>query len=147
VESYVARFLRASLAWLVLGTALGAGMAIQPRWVVYRPAHLHALLLGFVMMMIAGVAYHVIPRIAMTALHAPRLARTHVSIANAGLVLLLCGFVARPHNAGWAPVVLALGGALSAAGAWLFAWNLWRTLDRAAPVPVVTPRPRPLPQR
>jgi cbb3-type cytochrome oxidase subunit 1 len=144
VEPYVSRFLRASLAWLALGTGLGVAMAIQPRWVVYRLAHLHALLLGFVMMMIAGVAYHVIPRITMAALHAPRVARAHVWIANAGLLLLLCGFMTRPHGVRWAPVVLALGGVLSASGAWLFAWNLWRTLDRAMPLP--QPRPRQLPQ-
>ena len=68
-------FLRASLLWLVVGTSLGAAMAIHPAWAVYRPAHLHALLLGFVMMMIAGVAYHVIPRFTMAALHSPRVSR------------------------------------------------------------------------
>ena len=145
MESYVSRFLRASLLWLAFGTALGTAMAMQPRWVVYRPAHLHALLLGFVMMMIAGVAYHVIPRITMASLHAPRAARAHVWIANAGLVLLVCGFMTRPHHMQWAPIVLALGGVLSACGAWLFAWNLWRTLDHAVPLLKPTPRSRPLP--
>lgn len=145
MERYVSRFLRASLVWLVLGTALGAAMAVQPRWAVYRPAHLHALLLGFVMMMIAGVGYHVVPRISMAALHAPRVARAHVWIANAGLVLLVAGFLSRPHHVPWALPVLALGGMLSAVGAWLFAWNLWRTLDGAVPLVTPTPRARPLP--
>lgn len=145
MEAYVSRFLRAALLWLVIGTALGAAMAIQPRWVVYRPAHLHALLLGFVMMMIAGVGYHVIPRFSMTALHSPRLARIHLLIANAGLLLMVCGFVGRPHEHTWAPGVLAAGGVLSLIGAWLFAWNLWATLDRAVPLPALAPRNRPLP--
>lgn len=147
MEPYVSRFLRASLLWLVVGTSLGAAMAIHPAWAVYRPAHLHALLLGFVMMMIAGVAYHVIPRFTMAALHSPRVARLHLVIANAGLLLMVCGFVGRPHAHAWAPQLLATGGMLSLIGAWLFAWNLWQTLNRAVPMPTAVPggRPRPLP--
>lgn len=145
MEPYVSRFLRASLLWLVIGTSLGAAMAIQPRWVVYRPAHLHALLLGFVMMMIAGVGYHVIPRFAMAALHSPRLARVHLVIANAGLLLMVCGFIGRPNGLPGAPMLLAAGGLLSLGGAWLLAWNLWRTLNRAVPIPVPTSPIRPLP--
>ena len=145
MEPYVSRFLRAALCWLVVGTSIGAAMAIEPRWVVYRPAHLHALLLGFVMMMIAGVAYHVIPRFSMATLHSPRLARAHLVIANAGLLLMVCGFVGRPLEHRWAPALLATGGVLSLIGAWLFAWNLWATLNRAIPLPTPTPRVRPLP--
>ena len=44
-------------------------MAVRPAWAVYRPAHVHMLLLGFVTMMIYGVAYHVVPRFAGFPLH------------------------------------------------------------------------------
>ncbi|HRP08849.1 MAG TPA: cbb3-type cytochrome c oxidase subunit I [Gemmatimonadales bacterium] len=145
MENYVSRFLRSSLIWLVIGTTLGAAMALRPVWAVYRTAHLHALLLGFVMMMIAGVAYHVIPRFTMAALHSPRLARLHVWVANIGLVLMVCGFLGRPHGHRLAPPVLAAGGLLSLAGAWMLAWNLWRTLDRAVRIPGRVPGGRPLP--
>lgn len=146
MELYVSRFLRASLLWLFVGTSLGAAMAIHPAWAVYRPAHLHALLLGFVMMMIAGVAYHVIPRFTMAALHSPRVARVHLMVANIGLLLMVSGFIGRPSGGRWAPLMLAAGGVLSLVGAWLFAWNLWQTLNRAVPMPAVVPRPRPLPR-
>jgi cbb3-type cytochrome oxidase subunit 1 len=136
-------FLRASLTWLVIGTSLGAAMASHPPLVWLRPAHLHALLLGFVMMMIAGVAYHVIPRFAMTALHAPRLAMAHLVIANLGLVLMVSGFVLRARGVTVGAPLLATGGVLSLFGAWAFAWNIWRTLDRAVPaVTGLTPRRR-----
>src|SRR5690606_19880090 len=101
--------------------------------------------LGFVMMMIAGVAYHVIPRFTAAPLHAPRLALVHLYVANAGLILLACGFAARVHAVSAAPWLLALGGTLSASGAWMLAWNLWRTLDRAVVPPTRLPRARPLP--
>lgn len=145
MERYVSGFLRASLLWLVSGTTLGAAMAMRPAWLGYRPVHLHLLLLGFVMMMIAGVAYHVIPRFTAAPLHAPRAAMAHLYVANLGLVLLAAGFVARVDAPAAAPPLLAGGGTLSALGAWLLAWNLWRTLDKAVVAPSRLPRARPLP--
>ena len=138
-------FLKASLLWLALGGSLGVAMAIHPAWVIYRPVHLHLLLLGFVTMMISGVAYHAFPRFAATPLHAPRLMAVHFGLANAGLVLVACGFVARAHAVGQAPLVLALGGSLSAAGTYLLGWNLWRTLDKAAIPPSRLAPARPMP--
>lgn len=134
-------FLRSSLIWLVIGTALGASMASHARLLWMRPAHLHALLLGFVMMMIAGVAYHIIPRFSLAQLHSTRLAQWHLVVANAGLVLLVSGFLLRGKGVPVAPQVLAAGGVLSLSGAWMFAWNIWRTLDRAVPsVTAISPR-------
>jgi cbb3-type cytochrome oxidase subunit 1 len=52
-------------------------MAVHPAWAVYRTAHLHMNLLGFVAMMIFGVAYHVIPRFTGHSLHSRRLAAVH----------------------------------------------------------------------
>lgn len=132
MERHVIGFLRASLLWLGAGVTLGVVMAIRPALTAYRPAHMHMMLLGFVTMMIAGVAYHVIPRFAATSLHSVPLARVHFVLANTGLALLASGFIARVHGASLAPAMLGVGGALSAAGAYCLAFNLWRTLDRAA---------------
>ena len=135
MEGYVVRFLRASLAWLALGVTLGVCMAVHPAWIIYRPAHLHMLLLGFVMMMIAGVAYHVLPRFAATMLYSPRIAGVHWVVSNLGLAVLASGFIVRMHNVQVGAWLLGIGGVLSAAGAYAMAWNLWRTLDRAAVPP------------
>jgi cbb3-type cytochrome oxidase subunit 1 len=122
-------FLKASLAWLALGVTLGVAMAAHPAWTLYRLAHMHVLLLGFVTMMIYGVAYHVIPHFVGFRLHRPRLAGAHWWIANAGLLLMASGFVARVHVPAMGTVVVALGGALSALGAYLFVYVIWRTID------------------
>ena len=135
MEPYVVRFLRASLAWLAMGVTLGVGMAVHPAWIIYRPAHLHMLLLGFVMMMIAGVAYHVLPRFAATPLYSPRIAAAHWLASNVGLAVLATGFIVRMHVVATGAWLLGVGGTLSAAGAYAMAWNLWRTLDRAAVPP------------
>lgn len=147
MERHVLGFLRASLAWLSAGVTLGAAMAMVPSLAAYRTAHLHMLLLGFVTMMIAGVAYHVFPRFAATPLHSPAMARTHFVVANAGLLIMVAGFVVRVHRHGLGVGMLATGGTLSAVGAYLLAFNLWRTLDHAAIPPSRLPpiRPRPVP--
>ena len=134
MTAYVRRFIRSSLFWLGVGVILGVLMAAWPRAVLYRPAHMHANLLGFVSMMIFGVAYHVIPRFTGAALRSERLADLHLWVANGGLALMVVGWLARAHGfAAWRPV-LVTGGTLSAIGAFLFIYNIWRTLD-AAPKP------------
>lgn len=123
--------MKASLSWLGAGVSLGIAMAVHPAWAVYRAAHLHMNLLGFVAMMIFGVAYHVIPRFSGHPLHSPRLATIHWWLANSGLALFVAGFVMLPHTTFGTParVVIAVGGTLSAAASYAFVYNLWRTID------------------
>jgi cbb3-type cytochrome oxidase subunit 1 len=146
VESYVSGFIRSALIWLVAGTSLGGAMALHPVWAVYRTAHFHMLLLGFVSMFIIGVAYHVIPRFSSTPLRSPMIARLHLVVANLGLTMMVTGFCLRVHGTGVAPALLAVGGVVAMVGMWLFAWNLWLTLA-GTPRPPKTPKSnRPLPQ-
>lgn len=127
----VKAFLKASLVWLGAGVSLGVAMAIHPAWTVYRAAHLHMNVLGFVTMMIFGVAYHVIPRFTGHPLHSRRLAVAQWWLANAGLTLFVTGFMLLPHTTfgGGSRVVLATGGTLSAVAAYIFVYNVWRTID------------------
>ena len=130
MEWFVRAFLKASLVWLGAGVTLGLAMAGWPALAVYRTAHLHLNLLGFMAMMIFGVGYHLLPRLAGHPLFQPRLAGLHWGLANAGLALLATGFALLPHGYPRAAIVLrALGGLCSAAGAYLFIYNIWRTLD------------------
>lgn len=129
---FVKAFLKASLAWLALGVTVGVAMAAHPVWTVYRLAHVHMMLLGFVTMMIYGVAYHVIPHFVGFRLHRPGLAGAHWWLANVGLALMVSGFVARVLEPSAGTVILAVGGLLSALGAYLFVYLLWRTIDGPA---------------
>jgi heme/copper-type cytochrome/quinol oxidase subunit 1 len=131
MEWFVRRFIKASVTWLALGVTLGLAMAIHPSWVVYRPAHIHLNVLGFVAMMIFGVGYHVLPRFAGHPLRFPRLAALHWWMANLGLALFAAGFLLRPHGVAGAAALLGSGAALSAAGAYAFGWNIWSTLGAA----------------
>lgn len=129
MEWFVRAFLKASLTWFGLGVTLGMLMAIHPEWAIYRTAHFHMNFLGFITMMIFGVAYHVIPRFTGNPLHSRRMAGAQFWISNIGLALLAGGFAlsARIGTRAWP--LLASGGVISAIGAYLFIYNLWRTID------------------
>ncbi len=130
-------FIKASLAWLGVGVTIGILMAIWPWLAIYRPAHMHANLLGFVAMMIFGVGYHVLPRFSGHKLHSRLLPALHWWVAQTGLALMVTGFVLTPHNAGAAArYTLAAGGMLSAMGAYFFIYNLWRTMKPPPPWPI-----------
>ena len=129
MDWYVRAFLKASLSWLAAGVSLGVAMAAHPVWTVYRLVHMHMLLLGFVTMMIYGVAYHVIPRFAGFPIHSRRAAVLHWWISNVGLLMMATGFAVRGHEARAGTIVLASGGTLSALGAYTFVYVIWRTID------------------
>ena len=104
-------------------------MAVHPVWTVYRPAHMHMTLLGFVTMMIYGVAYHVLPRFTGNPLRNRTAAGVHWWVSNVGLALMVVGFGLRANAAPFATLLLGVGGALAGAGAYIFAYLVWRTVD------------------
>lgn len=131
MDSFAKIFIRASLIWFVLGITVGLAMALHPPWVVYRPAHAHMNLLGFVVGMIFGVGYQMLPRFFGHPLLHRKLAVAHVWLANGGLAALVAGFIAAPHLGQRAVPLTATGGLLWAAGAYGFAFNMWRTFNAA----------------
>ena len=147
MDWFVKAFLKSSLAWLGFGVTLGIAMAVHPVWSIYRTAHMHANLLGFVSMMIFGVAYHVIPRFSGNPLRHRRLALAHWWIANAGLATMVGGLVMVPHGRRGAWMLVAAGGLLSALGAYAFIYNLWRTIDGRRPLPAAQRSASPVARR
>lgn len=139
MDPFVRRFIRSSLVWLGVGVTLGVVMAVHPAAAGFRTAHMHANLLGFVSMMIFGVTYHVIPRFTGRPLHSPRAAAVHLWVANCGLAGMVGGFILRIFRWELGMPLLGVGAVLSASGAMLFIFNIWRTLD----VPVTRPRTLP----
>src|SRR4051812_3570310 len=90
-------FIKASLLWLGAGVTLGICMAVNPAYAIYSPAHAHMNLLGFVTMMIYGVAYHVVPRFTGHVLWSRKLPAWHWFASNLGLVLMITGLALRVH--------------------------------------------------
>lgn len=130
MDWFIKAFIRASLLWFAAGILLGVAMAIQPAWVVYRPAHAHMNVVGFLTMLVFGVGYQLLPRLFGHPLHSTRLAIWHLFLANIGLGLIVLGFVLQPHTlqARW---VTATGGTTFSLGALFWVWNLWHTFNAA----------------
>ncbi len=90
-------------------------------------AHAHLMLLGLVLMTIYGVGLHVLPRFGGYRLRSERLAWAQFWLANAGLPLMVAGWLASLH---W---LVTLGGALSVAAMLAFGVNLVFTVRLAPP--------------
>lgn len=131
MDWYVKAFIRASLVWFTAGISLGLAMAIHPAWVVYRPAHAHMNVVGFITMMIFGVGYQLLPRLFGQKLQSRALAIAHWWLANLGLALMVTGFVLGPHIGVRSAPITATGGSLFTIGAFVFVYNLWRTFNAA----------------
>lgn len=123
-------FLRASIIYLFVGITLGVIMAFPGgySWLSSLAlgsspsiAHAHALLPGFLLMMVAGVAYHIFPRFTGNPIRHPWMAWGHfwgVQIGTAGMVL---GFLTR----GVLPWLLPIGAIAQTVGLLLFGLTLW----------------------
>jgi cbb3-type cytochrome oxidase subunit 1 len=131
MEWFIKAFIRASLLWFAAGIVLGVLIGVYPEWVIYMPAHAHMNVVGFLTMLVFGVGYQLLPRLFGHPLHSPRLAGIHLVLANAGLLVMVGGFFARPGNAAAARWVIGAGGTIYTVGALFWVYNLWRTFDAA----------------
>jgi cbb3-type cytochrome oxidase subunit 1 len=131
MEWFIKAFIRASLLWFAAGILLGVGMAIEPQWIVYRPAHAHMNVVGFLTMLVFGVGYQLLPRLFGHPLYSQRLAIAHLYLANLGLGGLVVGFLLQPAGTVASRWATAGGGSLYALGALLWVWNLWHTFNAA----------------
>ncbi|HWJ40081.1 MAG TPA: cbb3-type cytochrome c oxidase subunit I, partial [Candidatus Limnocylindrales bacterium] len=102
-----------------------------PAWVVYRPAHAHMNVVGFITMMIFGIGYQLLPRLFGHQLQSRALAIAHWWLANVGLALMVAGFILGPHIGLKSAPITSAGGSLFAIGAFAFVYNLWRTFNAA----------------
>lgn len=131
MDWFVKAFIRASLAWFALGIIAGVAIAAHPAWVVYRPAHAHMTVVGFLTMMVFGVGYQLLPRLFGHKLYSNGLAGAHWWLANLGLAAMVAGFLLAPRIGARSAPVTAGGGVLFALGALGFVYNLWRTFNLA----------------
>lgn len=78
--------LTTALLWFVAANLVGLLLGVGALPYSWRPAHAHMQLLGFVALMIYGVAYHALPRFRGVVFRRPGLALFQVLLANLGLL-------------------------------------------------------------
>ncbi len=132
-------FIFTGLVYLFIGITLGVLFLIWPELRALRTVHAHLNLVGFVMFLIFGVAYHILPRFRGRPLHSESMAWTQLWLANIGLVGLLSFMtLAVYQNGTYLTVFQAIFGAVLVISMYLFMYNMLRTL--APPVkPVAAP--------
>lgn len=94
MEKYAKLFTRTALGYLFIGVLLGVAVGINPAWSSrLRFVHIHLNLLGFMIMMIAGVAYHVLPRFNARPVPWPDGVKYHYILQNIGLIGMLTTYL------------------------------------------------------
>jgi heme/copper-type cytochrome/quinol oxidase subunit 1 len=133
MHSLVRRYLKTGIAFLLIGLALGIWMMAERelRQRLSGPhvvsAHTHAILVGFVMMMILGVALWLFPRPAKDdTRYTPRAAEAAYWLITIGTALRIAGEVARPYTAAlWLRAAVFTAGLLQVAGLVVFFYTMW----------------------
>lgn len=144
MDWFVRAFIKSSLVWFAAGITLGLAMAIFPTLAVYRLAHLHLNLLGFVAQMIYGVSLHVVPRFFGQPIVYRRLAGAQWWLAQAGVLLLVSGFALRVPGVSGATALIVAGAIASATAAYFYIVNIWVTIN-ASPMSATRARGRAVP--
>lgn len=129
----VRRFIKTGIAFLAAGLMIGTYMIVGRELLGRHPspwiasAHAHAILGGFVMLMIMGVALWLFPRPDRSDEHyRPRVAELAYWIVTLATVARVGGELLRPQvDALWLRWVVVLGGAGQAAGILLFFYTIW----------------------
>jgi len=133
MHSLVRRYLKTGISFLALGLGLGLWMMTErelfqrfpSRYVV--SAHTHAILVGFVMMMILGVALWLFPRPAKEdTRYSPRAAEVAYWLVAGGTVLRVAGELARSGSTlTWLRVTTLAAGFAQVAGLLVFFYTMW----------------------
>jgi len=114
------------LAGLSLPLALLLMLALRLEWIggAWLLAAEHLAALGWMMLMIVGVAYHVLPRFSGVAARGAAWARAQLLCHVGALALMIpaLGFT-------W-PRIFAAGGLLMALAMALFAWTVWPAISQ-----------------
>lgn len=133
MHSLVRRYIKTAIVFLAIGLLLGGWMVVRRELLGIFPnayevsAHTHAILVGFVMMMILGVALWLFPRPEKAdAQYSPRIAALAYWIVASATALRVVGELTRPHVVHpalrW---IVACASLAQIAGLGVFFYTMW----------------------
>jgi heme/copper-type cytochrome/quinol oxidase subunit 1 len=133
MHSLVRRYIKTAIAFLAIGLAIGGWMIVLRELYGKYPApylvsaHTHALFVGFVMMMILGVALWLFPRPEKgDGRYSPRVANAAYWLLTAATAARIAGELLRVGvDALWLRLVVATAGFTQIAGILLFFHTIW----------------------
>src|SRR3972149_5501703 len=107
MSSITVWFIRLAIIYFVLAIILGLHMSVAGPVYPWMPIHTHFNLLGWMSMMVFGVAYHILPRFSGKPLWSERLSLIQLWLANIGLIGMAIGWFVRGASANSALLVAA----------------------------------------
>lgn len=133
MHSLVRRYLKTGIGFLALGLGLGLWMMADRELYQRFPspylvsAHTHAIFVGFVMMMILGVALWLFPRPAKDdTRYSPRAANAAYWLVAGGTAARVAGELVRLESAAsWVRGGTLMAGLLQVAGLGVFFYTMW----------------------
>jgi heme/copper-type cytochrome/quinol oxidase subunit 1 len=133
VHTLVRRYIKTAILFLGVGLIIGGWMIVRRELVGQFPsryevsAHTHALFVGFVMMMILGVALWLFPRpVAGDERYSPRLAELAYWILAVGTGTRVVGELLRASTGAlWLRLLVTLAGLAQICGILLFFYTMW----------------------
>jgi hypothetical protein len=129
MKTYPKLFIYSALLYLAVATAFGLAIVLDPmNAATHRFLHIHFLFLGFMISLVAGLAYELLPRMRTGSMRWPRLIPVHFWVAN----LALCGKAASyllREEIGLVPFVVCACCVIATLG--MFAVNVAWTLRQA----------------
>jgi len=139
VHSLVRRFIKTAIAFLVLGLVIGTRTLIRRELFLVSAnpyevsAHTHAILVGFVMMMILGVALWLFPRAERgEQQYNPKLAAGAYWLITLGTLARVASELAREFSAdAWLRLIVVTGSLAQFAGIALFFFTMWPRIRSA----------------
>ena len=141
----IRRYVKTSFVFLLAGLVLGGYVTVSQAVSAYPPrlfvtAHVHLLLVGFMLMIVMGVATWMFPRPARDdRRYRPELAETVYWVMTISTAVRAAAELSAPLLViPWLRFLIALGGLGQVAGADLFVLNMWWRVR----MPVVVPPTR-----
>lgn len=129
----VRRFIKTGIAFLALGIALGVHMLVRREIQGVWPhpylvsAHAHAIMAGFVLYLILGVALWLFPRADREdTRYQPRRIEAAYWVLTVATGVRIGAEASRAWvDAAWQPWAIVLGGVGQAAGMGIYFWTMW----------------------
>ena len=129
--------IKAALLWLGLGSTIGSLILINKTWIFwpqvwgFRTSHIHILLVGWLIQLVFGVAYWMLPRFDASGDrgNVPAMWTGFVAI-NLAVASVFFNDLLLLNAINWSPFLLIIAGIGYTIAACTFFWNAW---SRALP--------------